>query len=162
MPDGSSSFTSQREDRIELYSAADGRGAPREGHKHGDGYMIGNSTGSIEICELKIERPIWRASSAPAENPARPPMQRQQQRLREKDRRNREISRAQRLHQSDFDSAFINRRAIAAETASADANSAANVISSMSPLMRESTVPSFCATCRICSACECGMTSCNW
>src|SRR5271157_2798745 len=44
--------------------------------------------------------------------------------------------------------------------ASADARSAANVISSMSPLMRESTVPSFCATWRICSACECGIASC--
>src|ERR1035441_8661693 len=35
--------------------------------------MIGKSTGSMEICELKIDRPIWRASSAPAENPAMPP-----------------------------------------------------------------------------------------
>src|SRR5208282_261767 len=35
--------------------------------------MIGKSTGSMEICELKMERPIWRASSAPAENPATPP-----------------------------------------------------------------------------------------
>src|ERR1035441_899713 len=35
--------------------------------------MIGKSTGSMEICELKMERPIWRASSAPVENPATPP-----------------------------------------------------------------------------------------
>ena len=35
--------------------------------------MMGKSTGSIEICELKMERPIWRASKAPAENPATPP-----------------------------------------------------------------------------------------
>src|SRR5258708_6216628 len=35
--------------------------------------MTGKSTGSMEICELKMERPIWRASRAPAENPAMPP-----------------------------------------------------------------------------------------
>src|SRR5271165_4586934 len=35
--------------------------------------MIGKSTGSMEICELKMDRPIWRASNAPAENPAMPP-----------------------------------------------------------------------------------------
>src|SRR5208337_3442497 len=35
--------------------------------------MIGKSTGSMEICELKIDRPIWCASSVPAENPAMPP-----------------------------------------------------------------------------------------
>ena len=49
-----------------------------------------------------------------------------------------------------------------AETASAEASNAASVISSMSPWMRDSTVPSFCATWRICSACECGIASCNW
>ena len=52
--------------------------------------------------------------------------------------------------------------AIAAETAKAEANSAASVISNISPWMRDSTVPSFCATCRICSACEWGIASCNW
>ncbi len=52
--------------------------------------------------------------------------------------------------------------AMAAETASADANSAANVTNSIRPLMRERTVPSFCAIWRICSAWECGIASCNW
>ena len=52
--------------------------------------------------------------------------------------------------------------AIAAETASAEANNAANVTRSINPLMRESTVPSVCSTWRICSACECGIASCSW
>src|ERR1017187_3110034 len=124
--------------------------------------MIGKSTGSMEICELKMERPIWRASRAPAENPAMPPTSASSSASAKK------IAETARL---PAPRAFIRptstRRsemavAIAAETASADAKSAASVISSMSPLMRESTVPSFCATWRICSACECGMTSCNW
>ena len=42
--------------------------------------------------------------------------------------------------------------AIAAATASPDVNSAASVISSIKPLIRESTVPSFCAIRLICSA----------
>ena len=39
------------------------------------------------------------------------------------------------------------------------ANRAASVIRKISPSMRVSTAPSFCETCRICSACECGIAS---
>ena len=52
-------------------------------------------------------------------------------------------------------------KAIAEETASAAASRAAKATSNINPLMRESTVPSFCATWRICSAREFGMASCN-
>ena len=37
-----------------------------------------------------------------------------------------------------------------------------HVTSSISPLIRDSTTPSFCATCRICSARACGRTSMIW
>ena len=51
--------------------------------------------------------------------------------------------------------------AMADDTASAEATSAASVINNINPLIRESTVPSLCATCRIMSACEFGIASCN-
>ena len=64
----------------------------------------------MEICELKIDRPIWRASSAPAENPAMPPIERKQQRFRKEDGSDRKIARAERLHQTDFNAPLKDRR----------------------------------------------------
>jgi hypothetical protein len=52
--------------------------------------------------------------------------------------------------------------AIAAETAKAEASSAAIVTSSISPSMRERTLPSFCETCRISTARELGIACCTW
>ena len=120
--------------------------------------ITGKITGAIVICELKIDRPICRANSPPATKPTKPPIS---------------ASKYSSAKNTDATasfpapSAFINptsdRRskmavAIAADTANPDANSAANVIRNMSPSMRVSTAPSFCETCRICSACECGIT----
>src|SRR5579871_5627503 len=123
--------------------------------------MMGKSTGWIVICELKMLWPICRASTLPHRNPTTPP------RIASSAAsvKNREATDA-----LPAPSAFIRptspRRsriavAIAADTAKAEANKAARVTSSISPLMRDSTVPSFCATCRICSARECGIASCN-
>ena len=72
--------------------------------------MMGKSTGSMEISELKMERPIWRASRAPGEKSGNAADQGEQQRLRKEDGRNREIARAESFHQADFDAALINGR----------------------------------------------------
>src|SRR5260370_6239004 len=36
--------------------------------------ITGKSTGAIVTCELKMERPIWRASNPPAAKPSKPPI----------------------------------------------------------------------------------------
>src|SRR5712671_6909023 len=123
--------------------------------------ITGKSTGAIVICELKIDLPISRANTAPAAKPTKPPNT---------------ASNVASAKKTDATAtlpapkAFISptsvRRskiavAIAADTARADANSAASVTRKIKPSMRVSTAPSFCATCRICSACECGIASCN-
>src|SRR6185312_8384212 len=124
--------------------------------------MMGRSTGWMVICEAKMECPIWRASSAPPAKPAAPAS---------KANSVASAKNSTATARLPAPSAFIKptspRRsttavAIEAETASAEASSAASVIRSISPWMRESTVPSFWATWRICSACECGMASCSW
>src|ERR1700733_13549071 len=123
--------------------------------------MTGSSTGGIEISELKIDRPISCARTPPSANPIAPPI-----------RANNAASAKNIAATASFPAprAFMSppsaRRskivvAIAAETANAEANSAANVIRNISPSMRVSTAPSFCATCRICSACECDIASVN-
>src|SRR5271157_5602433 len=71
--------------------------------------MIGKSTGSMEICELKIDRPIWRASRAPAENPAMPPTS-ANSRASAKKIAETEIARAEGLHQTDFNAALEDGR----------------------------------------------------
>src|ERR1700685_1370398 len=122
----------------------------------------GSNTGCTEICESKIVRPIWRASTLPAAKPATPPISASS------------VASAKKTEATAIfpaPSAFINptspRRskiavAMAAETASAEANNAASVTRKNNPSTLVSTAPSFCATWRICSACECGIASCNW
>src|ERR1700733_702793 len=122
----------------------------------------GSNTGCTEICESKIVRPIWRASTLPAAKPATPPISASS------------VASAKKTEATAIfpaPKAFISptspRRskiavAMAAETASAEANNAASVTRKNNPSTLVSTAPSFCATWRICSACECGIASCNW
>ncbi len=70
--------------------------------------MIGKSTGWIEICELKIDRPIWRASSAPAAKPAMPPMSASSKASAKKMAATVKLPAPERLHQSDFDAALVD------------------------------------------------------
>ncbi len=123
---------------------------------------MGSSTGCTTILALKTILPICAASTAPSASPTAPPA----------------IARiaASAMNSAataglPAPSAFINpispRRskmavAMAADTASADATSAAAASNNMSPAIRDNTVPSFCATWRICSALECGIASSIW
>src|SRR5690348_5577977 len=123
--------------------------------------MTGKSTGSTLICELKMLRPISRASRPPPKKPTIPPIMASKTASAKKTEATVMLA---------APSAFIKpislRRskmavAMAAETASAEASSAASVISSIRPLMRSSTVPSVLATWRMGSTRAWGSDCCR-
>ena len=103
----------------------------------------------------------WREQSARGETHEAAD-QRQQRGFRKKNRRHREPPRAQRLHQSNFRATFKNRRSHRRRNRQRRGKQRRQRYSEKSgPSMRVSTAPSFCATWRICSACEWGIASCN-
>src|SRR4029077_3307460 len=111
--------------------------------------MMGERKGGMVICASKMERPMRCARNDPAKNPVTPAPSASSV-----------LSAKNSAATAKFPAprAFMrptSRRrskmavAMAAETARAEANRAASVTKSIRPLMRESTVPSFCATWRI-------------
>ena len=105
-----SSFTSQGEDGIELYGAANGGGASGKGHKNGDGQDDREEhglDGNLRVENRPADLARQQRSRGKSGNAAD---QREQQRLRKKDRRDREIARAESFHQTDFYAALIDGR----------------------------------------------------
>src|SRR6266404_9251715 len=103
-----SSFTSQREDGIELYRAADRRGASGEGHNDGDSEddreehgLDGNLRVEDRAADLAGEQRSGGESSDAADKS-------EKQGLRKKDGSDREIACAEGFHQTDFDAALKN------------------------------------------------------
>src|SRR6266849_8167111 len=105
-----SSFTSQGEDRIKLHGAADGGGASGEGYENGDREDDREEHGLDR--NLRVEnRPanLVRKQRSGGES-GDPAHQREEQRLRKKDRRHGKIACAESFHQADFNAPLKDRR----------------------------------------------------
>src|ERR1019366_5186752 len=105
-----SCFTSQGEDGIELYGAADGGGASGKGHDDGDGQddreehgLDGNLRVEDGAADLAGEQRSGGESGNAAD-------EREEECFRKEDRRDREIACAEGFHQTDFDAPLIDGR----------------------------------------------------
>src|SRR5947209_4615014 len=101
-----SSFTSQREDGIEPYRAADRGGASGEGHNDGeseDDREEHGLDGNLRVEDGAADLVSEQGSSGESGDAAN---KCEKQGLRKEDRGDREIARAERFHQADFDAAL--------------------------------------------------------